>query len=209
MVPARGLHNREVLPPNVRAFGERAALVFHPLITVNIGQVRQDGAQAGQIGCDSFVIVRLPERVEIRVLNLLQHGLCGSVGVGQRAAVILAGNRDAGSLCDGGNAPGFGSGGGPVSGVGLGGSKRAGPDADRRRAERDGSFKDGLEAQTGGFALVDFVIRAVGGDGEAGVERQLPDFAGADEVAVRRVNVATPFNAVQTGLPNERDDFGW
>ena len=74
-------------------------------------------------------------------------------------------------------------------------------------AARFAGFEHGLKAQAGDFALVDPVIRAVGGDGQAGVECSLPDFAGAGEIAVRHVNVAAPFDADQAGLLDERDNF--
>ena len=106
------------------------------------------------------------------------------------------------------NAPRVGGDPGSVRSVGGRGAERAGPDANRWGTEGERGFQHRRKRQASGFAIMQFIIRTIGSHGEPRRECALPDFAGPRAISVRHVNVAAPFNAVQSGLADQGDNFG-
>ena len=99
--PAGGLDGGEVLPPRINTFGQRSAVMVHPVITVDCGEPWQNCLKAGQIRRHCSARMRLPACPEISVRSLPQKLLRRRVGIRQRAAMIFTGHGDPGRLGQG------------------------------------------------------------------------------------------------------------
>jgi len=128
------------------------------------------------------------------------------VGRGERAAVIVEADGDAGGGGEVGDAECVGDDRRAIGGIGPRVVAFAGPHLDHRRPEGHGTGQDRRAGESVGFALADPVVAAIGRDGETVDAGDARDFTCARGVAVWRMRVAAPFDGTQAGAGAERGD---